>query len=66
MDDGCLVCSTVFVCGEAFEGEMVNFVGYQYEEWDPKSGSVAVYFLFFSRPQSSSVHPYALVETTHQ
>lgn len=43
---------------------MVNFVGYQYEEWDPKSGSVAVYFLFFS--QSSSVHPYALVETMHQ
>lgn len=44
---------------------MVNFVGYQYEEWDPKSGSVAVYFLFFP-PQSSSVHPYALAETTHQ
>ncbi len=34
-------------------GEMVNFVGYQSEKWDPKSQSVPVCFF-----QSSSVHLY--------
>lgn len=41
--------------------EMVDFVGYRSEEWDPQI--TACPFLFF---QSSSVHPNALVEATFE
>lgn len=37
----------VCLCVSEHLGEMVNFVGYQSEEWDPKSESVPVSFFFF-------------------
>lgn len=42
-------CVQVCVClwGRIW-GEMVNFVGYQSEEWDPKSQSVPAFSFFFS------------------
>lgn len=45
MDDGYMVCVDMCVCVWALMwGEMVNFVGYQSEEWDPKSQSVPACF----------------------
>lgn len=54
---GC-VCEWAF--GEG--GEMVDFVGYQSEEWDPQITACPCLCFF----QSSSVHPFALVEATFE
>lgn len=51
------VCVRGSVCGGG-----VDFVGYQSEEWDPQITACPCLFFF----QSSSVHPFALVEATFE
>lgn len=53
MDDGYMVCARV--CEHL--GEMDDFVGYQSEEWDPKSQPDPACLIFFFFFQSSSGYP---------
>jgi len=48
MDDGYTVCVCECVCVCVSDHSLVDFVGYQSEEWDPPNPSLPLPVFFFS------------------